>query len=195
MNKNATRGRGLLENFLSRKRARIVDNLIPDNLRKGRILDIGCGAITFFLANTNFNKKYGLDLEISQAKENIILRRFDIEEAACLPFGDNFFNVVTMMAVFEHIKPLRLNNVLKEIKRVLKPNGRFILTTPCPWTDKLLKIMAKLELVSSEEISEHKKAYDCEDLRNYLEKAGFLKEKIKFGYFEFFLNSWAYAEK
>jgi len=65
MNKNKTKRRDLLENLLSRKRAGIVDNLIPDNLRKGRILDIGCEKMAFFLINAKFSEKYGLDLEIS----------------------------------------------------------------------------------------------------------------------------------
>jgi SAM-dependent methyltransferase len=190
-----TRGRGMLENFLSRRRAKMADRLIPDDLRGGRILDIGCGAVSFFLNQTKFKEKYGLDRITSQAGRDVVFRVFDIEEADYLPFNDNFFDAVVMIAVFEHIKPLKLIDVLREIKRTLKPNGRFILTTPCPWTDKLLRVAAKFGLVSPEEINEHKRAYSHKELRNCLEEAGFPKEKMNFGYFEFFLNSWAYADK
>ena len=197
MRKNITRGKGLLENFLSKKRAKTADKLIPDNLRQGRILDIGCGATPYFLLHAKFNQKFGIDpsLENLQNNQNIILRHFDIEQNAELPFEDNFFDVIAILAVFEHIEPEKIPDVLRQIKRTLKPGGRFILTTPCPWSDKLLKFMAKLRLVSPEEINEHKGAYGHKAISLYLEKAGFEKEKMAFGYFEIFLNSWAYADK
>ena len=99
------------------------------------------------------------------------------------------------IAVFEHIEPIYLNCILGEIFRILKKHGVFIMTTPCTWTDKLLKIMAKVNLVSSEEINEHKKAYNHIDIAGYLEKAGFKKNNMQFGYFELFLNNWCYVDK
>ena len=45
-----------------------------------------------------------------------------------LDFPANHFDYVTMLAVIEHIiDPLIL---MKEVHRVLKPGGRFIMTTP-----------------------------------------------------------------
>lgn len=191
-----TRGYGLLENFLAKKRAQIADRVIPKKLRNGRILDIGCGSVPFFLINTKFREKYGMDPAIKiSGLRNAVLKKFDIEKGSKIPFKDDFFDIITMLAVFEHISPGRLVHIIKDIKRMLKPGGRFILTTPCPWTDKLLRIMAKLKLVSIKEIKEHKDAYSKCAVAKYLYKAGFEKKKMKFGYFEVFLNIWAYADK
>lgn len=188
---------GLLENFLAKKRARMADRLIPHQLRDGRILDIGCGTTPFFLNNTKFKYKYGIEITIKDclSKENIVLEKFDLEKDKQLPFEDNFFNVVTMLAVFEHIKPDKLPGVLKEIKRVLKPGGRLVMTTPCPWAEKLLWLMAKLRLIDSWKMEEHKGAYQRADIVHYFDKASFEKEKVHFGYFELCMNSWVYAEK
>lgn len=122
-------------------------------------------------------------------------KKLDLEENPNLPFKNNFFDVVTMLAVFEHIQPDNLKRILKEIRRVLKPDGRFILTTPCPWSNKLLLIMSKFRLVSQEEIAEHKKYYPLRSVLNRLIEAGFSNDKIVSGYFEVYLNSWVYAEK
>ncbi len=187
----------MFENFLAEKRARMADKLIPEHSRTGRVLDLGCGVIPFFLMNTKFKEKYGLgtSVDISIANEqNIILRKIDLETAD-LPFEDNFFDVITMLAVVEHIKPDKLAKVFEEIKRILKPSGRFILTTPSPWSDKLLVLMAKLRLVSREEFKEHKGVYGHVLITHYLDEAGFRRDKINCGYFELFLNSWAYADK
>ena len=125
-------------------------------------MDIGSGFYPLFLVSVDFSEKYGLDKEVRASVkeemkgEGITLVSHDIENEEKFPFEDNFFDVVTMLAVFEHISPNKLVGVLKEIKRVLKPNGRFILTTPAAWTDKLLRFMAKLRLISSEEIQDHK---------------------------------------
>ena len=99
-----------------------------------------------------------------------------------------------MLAVFEHIEPEKLPYLLGEIRRILKPGGIFFMTTPCPWSDKLLKTLAKYHIVSQEGMNEHKGAYTHKEIADYFAKGGFKYEKMGFGYFELFLNSWAYVQ-
>jgi len=192
-----TRGFGLLEGFLAGKRARMADKLIPDGLRSGKILDIGCGVSPFFLTNTRFSEKYGIDttIEAPDPKEGIVLKKCDLASGERLPFPDDFFDVVTMLAVTEHVDPVQLVGVFREARRLLRPKGRFILTTPCPWTDMLLRFMAVLRLVSPEEIRDHKVTYHLRSIAQHLEQAGFETRNLKMGYFEMRLNSWAYVDK
>ena len=160
-----TRGKGVLEGFLARQRGKIANRLIPKEYRKGRILDIGCGAYPFFLLNTDFSIKYGLEKtfrgedEDLYQRNNITIIHWDLEGNHNLPLGNKYFDVVTMLAVFEHIEPGKLIDILNEIFRILKPDGLFVMTTPAGWTDALLRIMAILGLVSRIEIEEHKDAY------------------------------------
>lgn len=51
-----TCGKGLLKPLLARLRARQANRLIPGSLRKGRILDIGCGYYPYFLTHTSLYK-------------------------------------------------------------------------------------------------------------------------------------------
>ena len=66
---------------------------------------------------------------------------------------------------------------------------------PISWSDGLLKFMARINLVSAEEIHEHAYAYTLPLLGWYFGQAGFEMTKTKFGYFEFMLNMWATAQK
>ncbi len=197
MSEKATRGHGLLEGFLAKKRASMANKLIPDSHRHGRILDIGCGTTPYFLSHTYFSEKFGIDPVLGESKnhEGINLSRFDVEEGKPLPFADDNFDVVSMLAVFEHIKQPVLPALLTEVKRVLKPNGILVLTTPCSWSDGILKVMANTGLVSKEEIHEHEGAYNHKVITEFLQKGGFKKENIKLGYFEFWLNNWGTARK
>jgi SAM-dependent methyltransferase len=191
-----TRGHGLLERWLAQQRARTADRLIPPGARSGRLLDIGCGAYPFFLAHTNFREKIGIDHAVEAIDNNsMTLIIHDLRRETALPFKDNFFDVVTMLAVFEHIEPDRLSCILSEIHRVLKPGGLYILTTPAKWTDKLLQIMAKLGLVSRQEIEDHKDAYDHAKIRTLLLQADFKEANIVCGFFELFANLWTSARK
>ena len=197
MHQHVTRGDGILESFLSKKRAAMANKLIPDSARKGRILDIGCGSYPFFLINTKFREKHGIDpfVKLSKSYGKITLKKQDLEEKPRTSYPDNYFDVVAMLAVFEHLQQKKLTAVLREIHRILKPGGRLILTTPCPWTDGLLKIMARTGLGSKEEIHEHESTYPHKAIRHYLEKAGFDGKKTVLGYFELWLNNWGYAVK
>lgn len=51
-----------------------------------------------------------------------------IDPAAALPFPDGHFDVVLSFQVFEHVADIR--HYLGEVRRVLRPGGRFILVTP-----------------------------------------------------------------
>lgn len=194
-----TRGFGLLEGFLSRKRACRANDLIEKVDRGGTILDIGCGRYPQFLMNTRFAHKYGLDrINDSSTRAlftslNINFVDADIHNLQALPFSDNYFSVVTMLAVLEHINPKIVPYILVEINRVLKPDGIYVFTTPTPVGDVTLKLLSKLGIVSSIEIAEHKKSYTRIELCTLLNEAGFTK--IKFGHFEFFMNRWAIAQK
>lgn len=192
---NVTRGSGILEPFLSKKRTEMANSLIPKNLRNGKILDIGCGSYPYFLHNTNFKEKFGIDPSLKELSvENIKLIKQDVTKNK-LPFKNQSVNVVTMLAVFEHIDPQELNFVLSEIYRVLKRGGFLIVTTPSPWSDMLLHQMSKLNLISSEEIHEHKSHYDRNTIVNIIKASGFPNEKVSNGYFEIGLNMWFKAEK
>ncbi len=199
-NNNITRGYGLLEGFLAKQRANIANKLIDNSYRAGKILDIGCGSYPYFLNNTLFSFKFGLDKLTDEHHNknrysNINFINHDLEHNNQLTLESNNFDVVTMLAVFEHIEPAKIVSLLNEINRVLKVGGVFIITTPNILADKLLRIMAKLRLVSPVEIEEHKDAYNFSKITYLFEKSNFNVNNLKLGYFKMFLNIWCSIKK
>lgn len=191
-----TRGYGLLEPILAKLRARVANNIIPHSLRDGRILDIGCGSFPYFLSHTYFTEKYAIDqLEKPETITNINWFTLNLNRDPVLPFGDEYFSVITMLAVVEHLDPTSLVGLFREVRRTLTPGGMLIITTPAAWSDGLLRMMAKFHLVSPEEIDEHVYVYTLPLLGWYFGKAGFEMPNLDFGYFEFKLNLWATAKK
>ena len=196
--RNATRGFGLFEMFLCKKRAAIADNLICEKLRSGRVLDIGCGTTPYFLMDTKFKEKFGIDASIKSdcmKGGGLKLIKSNIVGGVKIPFPDNFFDVVTILAVIEHIKKDDIVGIFREARRVLKRGGRLIITTPNHFTKNILKAMAKLGLVSRVEMSEHKYHYRGAELAGYLKRAGFGEKKIGIGFFEFHTNIYAFSDK
>jgi len=191
-----TRGHGILEPMLSHLRASRANRLVPESLRQGRILDIGCGSYPYFLSHTYFAEKFAVDqLEKPSTVSNINWHTLNLNLEPALPFEDTYFDVVTMLAVAEHLAPNSLVTLFQDVHRVLRPGGRLIITTPAAWSDGLLKGMARVGLVSAEEINEHVFVYTLPLLGWYFGRAGFEMKKVKFGYFEFNLNLWATADR
>lgn len=95
---------------------------------KGRFLDIGCGDGYFLRRRKGYKERYGLDTLLGNTVTDT------------LDFPDNFFDYVTMLAVIEHLsKPEKL---VDEICRVLKPNGKLIITTPKKKAEFIIKLYA-----------------------------------------------------
>ena len=103
------------------------------------ILDLGCGAgrTTFALSKLGYNNIIGVDIAENlidyadkYSKENGIKVDFEVGDATQLKYKDNTFDVVIFSYNGMQCIPGEQNrkNVLKEVYRVLKPNGYYIFT-------------------------------------------------------------------
>lgn len=195
-----TRGHGLLEGYLARCRFQRARRLLPADIAAGRVLDLGCGPHPSFLLESGFAEGHGLDKEITAAQQaalppHLSVQTWDLEQEAPLPYEAGAFDAVTMLAVIEHLPPERVPGLLADIRRVLRPGGTLVLTTPACWTDPLLRVLARLRLVSPVEIEDHKAVYGRRSLLGLLQAAGFAPESLRFGHAQAFTNSWATARR
>jgi ubiquinone/menaquinone biosynthesis C-methylase UbiE len=95
-------------------------------------LDIGCGsgAVPSYFAKPYTATITGIDIDREEIKKAQSRTRKPIyflqADATHLPFKDETVDIITCLDVLHHIKTWK--NALKEIKRVLKPNGYLIYT-------------------------------------------------------------------
>lgn len=145
----------------------------------GRVLDIGC-SFGFFLkvAQAVGWQIYGVDLSptpVDQAKKELGVKTIYNKSVDQAKFKANFFDLVTVFQTIEHMAILK--NSLYEIKRILKPQGVVLLTTPDAggWQ---AKIMGKSWF--SYRHPDHFYFFDFKNLSFLLKNTGFVKiRKLK----------------
>jgi ubiquinone/menaquinone biosynthesis C-methylase UbiE len=105
-----------------------IENFISFFPLKSMILDIGCGNGRN-MKNTNY-EFYGIDnceSFIKMAKE--ITPNVYLSDMTKLPFSDNYFDAIISIASFHHLSNInRRIECIKEMHRVLKPNGKILLS-------------------------------------------------------------------
>lgn len=99
----------------------------------GNLLDAGCGQMpyrSYILNHSAVTQYVGLDIEtaINYSEE---IRPDVTWDGETMPFDSNSFNCVMATEVLEHVPDT--TNYLKEVHRVLKPDGTFFFTTPFLW--------------------------------------------------------------
>lgn len=99
---------------------------------KAKVLDLGCwnGELSLQVAKRIGTKKvYGIEIvkeKIKEAKsKGVNAIQGDLNKK--FPFKDNFFDVIIANQIIEHLYDT--DNLAKEIKRILKPNGYAIIST------------------------------------------------------------------
>lgn len=118
-----------------------IDKVVLELLRVGPntlVLDVGAGPGTFaaYLAKTKTSKVVALDLSkhfLNISKNRIkgagVSNRVFLVMASAdsLPFRDLSFDATTSMVTIHHLPPPRIQEAFREIHRVLKSEGKFVL--------------------------------------------------------------------
>lgn len=158
------------------------------------VLDFGCGSQGYLLRQIKDRIKSGtgMDYDIENRVEGNLTwvqGRF-VDK---LPFEKEVFDKVVSLAVIEHLEIEVVDNLFEEVSRVLKREGRWVLTTPTMAGKGVLEFLSGLNVISRKEVMDHKKYYNKADLDNLAQKSGLLM--LDYQLFQFGLNSVAIFKK
>lgn len=105
---------GMAQHLL-RIRGRVTTEFLPD---RGRVLEVGPGEAVFGRKGCEF-----VAINVSRRGEPQVFA-----DGQALPFRDATFDAVVATEVIEHVRyPYKL---LRELRRVVRPTGRVLLSTP-----------------------------------------------------------------
>ena len=131
---------GLMENNLISKLLSNLPLLIEvvgmgilhlDASKKGKLLDVGCGTGQFLFSMQTLGWEVQ-GIEVDEQAASIAREEYKLNVSIGALREENFpekaFDIITLSHVIEHVlDPIEL---LSECRRILKPSGKLILTTP-----------------------------------------------------------------
>ena len=135
--------------LLSKTRTHLLKMIDFPLNEKSLIVDMGCLVGTLTRVISLITETIGLDVDknaIVWAKKNAKHIDFICADLCHLPFRDNSVDVVVCASVLEYIK--KLEDAVKQIKRILKKGGMLIAGYPIE--TKLLKVI--IEIFSRTEV-------------------------------------------
>jgi SAM-dependent methyltransferase len=152
--------------------------LLQGAVREGdRVLDFGCGGGRFLATLPN-----AIGVEIAQhavdrAKANVPHADIRLLEAdGSLPLGHGEIDLVWCSEVLEHIPDVA--HALLEIRRVLKPDGRVLITVPYHGRLQAAGIALTRFDRHFDPLGQHVRFFTRSSLDRTLEHAGFTRVKI-----------------
>jgi 2-polyprenyl-3-methyl-5-hydroxy-6-metoxy-1,4-benzoquinol methylase len=164
----------------------------------GRVLDVGCspGHLSMGLVKAGFEVQ-GIDLNaVWLAKyapgwaERLRIIHTNIEQEP-LPFASESFDLVIFTEVLEHIAITDPCVILNEIRRVLRPGGRMVLSTP-----NVANLSNVVALIQGENVfwppeifygsvDRHNREFAPYELLHLVERAGFAQHALDY------MNTWS----
>lgn len=166
--------KGMQSKWHHMKFARVAREIAPGSEH----LDIACGPGTLISTLPEGVRSTGLDIALAQIqyareKYGAPNRTFGLMTAGSLPVPDDSFDVVTCVDLIEHITRDECMILLRECMRVLRKNGRLIVTTPnyasgWPVLEWMVNRLSKLSYAD-----QHITHYKPRSLRALLTEIGF----------------------
>ncbi|PKV48743.1 methyltransferase family protein [Aquimarina sp. MAR_2010_214] len=114
----------LVKTYSLGKKVKLISKL---NKQQGFLLDIGAGTGDFLSVAKNSGWRIEGVEPNNQAKELAIQKGIDLKSKTA-DLDSKSFDVITMWHVLEHVPDLKIQ--IKELKRLLKPNGFAIIAVP-----------------------------------------------------------------
>ncbi len=149
----------------------------PDHFSKN------CDSRTLKNISTTFNNYYKYEYGKGP---NSVIADLELDISKSLPFNDNSVEEIVMFHVLEHFQSYNVESIVKEIFRVLEPNGSFFVAVPDLKETAKLLINAKTEEeedwairlihgTQRNEYAHHYCGYTKRTLKNLLKSCGFTK--------------------
>lgn len=163
--------RPLLSDYAKRHRLKAVLPFIC-----GDVLDLGCGWLHLPDHLAEGQHYVGVDAWSAAVRYNEQLyptRTFhqcDLDTEP-LALGDYRFDIVTMVAVLEHLR--HPERILYQIPSLLQPGGLLLITTPSPFGDMVHRLGSRLHLFYSEAHVQHVKIYSRRALNDLIVGCGY----------------------
>lgn len=184
------------------ERSRWIYEHLPEGIH--RLLDAGChdGAATGAFA-TRAEISVGVDLNIDALRAGGLRCRglhLAAANAAALPFSDSAFDCVVLSEVLEHLPSAAEERCVAELRRVTRPGGTLLLTTPHRgtfwWLDPLmvkthLRRMAAAARGRRADIKGHKH-YTLEEVQRLLSPHFRIRSVHRVGRLLYPLAYWGY---
>jgi len=165
----------------------LLDKIAQDVGTGGAVLEVaaGTGLVALKIASTA-DHVHAIDISpqmIDEAKkkaeemglDNVV---FSVEDAYALPFGDGIFDAVICNNALHNMK--QPENALSEIRRVLKPGGRFIAIIAGVGESLKFKIALTISTIVGQLPVFHK--LNLGEFADFIDKSGFAvvtKERLK----------------
>ncbi len=158
---------------------------VPREFSSGALhLDIGCGPGTFISTLPGGIDSTGVDIAARQVEYARRLygeraKKFEVTAPGRLSFPPNSFDIVTMLELVEHISVSEAELLLAEVFRVLRPQGKLVMTTPnyASLWPLLEYLVDRLGGVAYAE--QHITKYVASHLKSLLARAGFEDVQVK----------------
>lgn len=163
------------DNFALERYAQFINYLPLDAIA---ILDVGCntgrGGVLIKQKQPH-RQLWGIDLVEDRIRRvpNGVYEHLLVGSATSIDADDNSFDAIIAGEFVEHVPAPALSIVLSEFYRVLKPNGRVLLTTPNP-TSFLVHIR-KHDIFAD---PSHVNIMAKTELIDYLHQAGFVNNRV-----------------
>lgn len=178
-----------LDRLLQGWRIRKASAHIPPG---SRLLDVGCGdGALFRRLGSRLREGFGVDPALERRHE---WDRFRLEPGTLrgLSRDMGLFDVITLLAVLEHVAEDQIGAFAAGCAGWLRPGGRLIVTVPSPRVDVILAGLRRLGLVEGIRLEEHH-GFDPGRTRALFEEAGL--ELRRHGRFQLGLNHLFVFEK
>ena len=154
-------------------RRKIVLDLVRkiiDGIIRPRIVDVGCGAGATLRQLEDLGTAIGVDISSSAVSycRQRGCRQVCLVEEERLPFGDKKISLIVSLDVLEHMDYDYRH--LREYHRVLKDDGKILLTVPAlPWLWS-----------SHDQANRHRRRYTLNHLKTLLEREGWKIERLTY---------------
>jgi 2-polyprenyl-3-methyl-5-hydroxy-6-metoxy-1,4-benzoquinol methylase len=172
----------IVESILFRLR---IQQIMPFFPAGGVLVDIGCGKSGEFIQQMRSRMEFciGIDAETNPQKQpGLEIKQVFLQKE--IPVGTEVANVVTMLAVLEHLDYPKA--IAQELYRILKPSGVLLLTVPAPKNKRFLELLASVGILRKEMIQQHKHYFSPNELQLLFTSIGF--RTVEVSQFQFGLN-------